>query len=282
MDQVSEEVVIDQFKINRTSETNYFPASNLTVGFVDQFEPFVNKRDWEFFAGFGQLDIRMFSNPGIAISYTYARFLLNNSLILDFNGDTFPKAIFPNITFQPRCQGPRIYLNYKPPFVFHADPYWPIFTLYEQGRYKVFSMSYNQLYGVEAYQENERYSFRHEAHPCPPYTFEFKGNCVTSCPYPYYYEMRNQYGYCVLTCEEATPTNETTRVCSCLTDYEVPTLSSTLIKGCPSDAAAYPYGCYCTTEGRFFDRKLSFSCVASKPAFTQPAPRQLSPVVGSA
>lgn len=70
---------------------------------------------------------------------------MNNSQIYDFNNDFFPQAIFPNITYTPRCLEPRLYLNFKPPFVFVADPYWPIFRLYEQGRYKVVEVNLNGI-----------------------------------------------------------------------------------------------------------------------------------------
>jgi len=111
-----------------------------------------NQRDWQFLASFGQLDIMQFSNNGISTSYSYARFILNNSQIVDFNGNTFPSAIFPNISFKPRCVEPRLYLDFKPPFVFVADPNWPIFTLYEQGRYKVLQVSLSTVYQATAEQ----------------------------------------------------------------------------------------------------------------------------------
>lgn len=77
--------------------------------------------------------------------------------------------------------------------------------------------------------------------------------------------MRGVNGDCVLTCEEYSPQNETTRVCSCYTTYEEPTISSETIKSCPTNAVQYPYGCYCNKTGLYFDRTLSFSCVATCP-----------------
>lgn len=97
---------------------------------MSMFSPLNNLRNWQFNALAGQLDISQYNNNGIFVSYSYASFIINNSIITDFNGQTFPAAIFPNITFSPRCLEPRLYLDYKPPFVFVADPYWPVFTLY--------------------------------------------------------------------------------------------------------------------------------------------------------
>lgn len=93
-------MTITTFKKN---QTYVFPASQLTVNFNDMFTVLNNQRDWQFLASFGQLDIMQFSNNGISTSYSYARFTLNNSQIVDFNGNTFPSAIFPNISFKPRC-----------------------------------------------------------------------------------------------------------------------------------------------------------------------------------
>jgi hypothetical protein len=76
-----------------------------------------------------------------SVNYQYITFLVNNSQITDINSKTFPSAIFTNISFTPRCVEPRLYLDFKPPFLFVADPYWPVFTLYEQGRYKILEFS---------------------------------------------------------------------------------------------------------------------------------------------
>ena len=84
------------------------------------------------------MTISFSENPEFKTDYVYSTLVIRDSQILDFNGRTFPGAIFNNITYHPRCFGPRIYINYKPPFTFVADEYWPIFHLYEQGRYKIF------------------------------------------------------------------------------------------------------------------------------------------------
>lgn len=36
-------------------------------------------------------------------NYVYGGFKFNNSQIQDFNSDTFPSAIFEEITYEPRC-----------------------------------------------------------------------------------------------------------------------------------------------------------------------------------
>lgn len=93
-------------------------------------------------AQFGQLDVYFDQNPDKAASYVYSRFKFNNSQIEDFNSKTFPSAIFSNITFEPRCFQPRIYLNFKAPYIIMADPYFPKVTVMEQGGYKVFEFIY--------------------------------------------------------------------------------------------------------------------------------------------
>lgn len=109
----------------------------MAVTFMDIFNTLTNIRNWQFSAMAGELSISQADNNGIYVSYTFAKFTIKNSQIIDFNDNTFPAAIFPNITYQPRCFEPRLYLNFKPPFVFVADPNWPVFTLYDQGRYKI-------------------------------------------------------------------------------------------------------------------------------------------------
>lgn len=84
--------------------------------------------------------------------------------------------------------------------------------------------------------------------------------------------MRGQYGYCVLNCEEFTPKNDTSRVCSCYLDVEGPALISTTVQPCPSNAASYPYGCFCNqSTTQFFDRFLTHSCVTTCPPSTYAA-----------
>ena len=100
VDQVSEETVISEFKKNNTF---FYPASTLTFNFFSSIPPLTNNRDWQFSASMGQIDITQYTNDGIAVSYSFAQVILNNSQIVDFNGNTFPSTIFPNITFMPRC-----------------------------------------------------------------------------------------------------------------------------------------------------------------------------------
>lgn len=75
----------------------------MTVTFMNMFNTIINNRNWTFSAAAGELSISQNSNAGIYITYSYAGFTINNSQIIDFNGNTFPAAIFPNITYRPRC-----------------------------------------------------------------------------------------------------------------------------------------------------------------------------------
>lgn len=75
----------------------------MTVTFMNMFNTITNNRNWQFSAAAGELTISQNDNNGIYTSYSYAGFTINNSQIVDFNGNTFPAAIFPNITYQPRC-----------------------------------------------------------------------------------------------------------------------------------------------------------------------------------
>lgn len=123
---------------------------------MNMFNTITNTRNWQFTAGAGEMGISQADNNGITITYSYASFSINNSQIVDFNGKTFPAAIFPNITYQPRCFEPRLYLDFKPPFLFVADPYWPVFTLYEQGRYKILQVSLNKVFQNQAWQDKRQ------------------------------------------------------------------------------------------------------------------------------
>jgi hypothetical protein len=99
---------------------------------------------------------------------------------------------------------------------------------------------------------------------CPDYTFEFQGKCLLNCPAPYFHEMRGKAGSCRLVCEEYTPIDLTNRICTCMDSYSAPQYNTEYIKPCPSNAKKYPYGCYCTNPGEYFDNKLNFSCITSK------------------
>lgn len=82
------------------------------------------------------------NDPSRIKNYVYSRFKFNNSQIQDFNSDTFPAAIFPDIKYPPRCFEPRIYINFKAPFLLYADPYWPRVVVMEQGGYKILEVNY--------------------------------------------------------------------------------------------------------------------------------------------
>ena len=141
--QVSEEFNVTTFLKN---QTYIFPVTNIAITFMTFFPALINARNWQFSASLGQLDISQFDNPGISISYSYANINVNNSLIADFNGNSFPNAIFPNISYNARCYEPRIYIDFKAPFVLVVDPNWPKITAYEQGRYKILEVSYSKVY----------------------------------------------------------------------------------------------------------------------------------------
>ena len=137
--QISQELTIKTFE---SKATFVYPVSEISINFVTSFPEVNNLRNWQYFTSFGQLDILNLDNPGIKVSYSYSALTIKNSQILDFNGDFFPTTIFPNITFPPRCLEPRLYLDFKPPYVLVLDPFWPIATVYEQGRYKILQVGY--------------------------------------------------------------------------------------------------------------------------------------------
>lgn len=119
------------------NQTYFLSASQLTVPFGGTYNPLTNTRGWVFNAQFGQLDIYYAADPGQIISYVYSTFKFNNSEIQDFNGRSFPAAIFSNISYLPRCFQPRTYLDFKPPFIIYADPNWPRLAVIQQGGYKI-------------------------------------------------------------------------------------------------------------------------------------------------
>lgn len=131
----------ESFEFNVTSFTTthtlFYPASQKSVSFADKFGPIVNDGSWEFATFLGQFEITQINDAGLFVGYSYSSFTLNNSWIYDFPGNTFPATIFPNISFPPRCVEPRLYIDFKPPYVLVLDPFWPIASVYEQGRYKI-------------------------------------------------------------------------------------------------------------------------------------------------
>lgn len=120
----------------------------------------------------------------------YSALTIRDSRIYDFDNQTFPGTLFTNITFEPRCSDPQIYLDFKPPYVFVADPYWPIVTVYEQGGYKIITVGLSKLSQYDASQNFTEINYHKFYSPCPPKTFEYRGNCLASCPAPYYHQMK--------------------------------------------------------------------------------------------
>ena len=183
----SEETVIDKFKI----EQKYIRAySNLDVDFTTRINPVANERRWKFIAEFGQLTIYYGDNPALKHDYVFSFISIKNSRIYDFSDRSFPASIFNNITFAPRCAEPRIYLEFKPPFVFTIDPYWPVVTLYEQGGYKVIEIPYYDVPQYDFDQDIREVNYHHFDSPCPRRTFEHLGDCVARCPSPYYHQIK--------------------------------------------------------------------------------------------
>ena len=115
----------ESFELNvttfQTNHTYVYTGTQATVGFAVRFGPILNQRNWEFSTFLGQFDIVQFDNPGLSVSYAFSSFKLNNSLIYDFPKNTFPAAIFPNITFTPRCVEPRIFITFKAPYTLVLD-----------------------------------------------------------------------------------------------------------------------------------------------------------------
>lgn len=60
-----------------------------------------------------------------------------------------------------------------------------------------------------------------------------------------------------------------------MSTYEAPKYNSEVIRSCPNDTEKYPYGCYCKNSGKFFDKKVSYSCVDSNFFLIQPVRQQL-------
>lgn len=194
----SQENAISNFKI----ENKYVKSfTKLMVNYPDVFPTLTNERGWNFTAQFGQLTIYYAAEPSRKIDYIYAQFEIRDSNIYDFNNRLFPATLFQNITYPPRCSEPRKYLDFQAPFVFVADPYWPIVSVYEQGGYKLFELSVSDLSQLVYGQNISQINYHHFFSPCPRKTFELKGKCVSECPSPYWHQVKGETGKCVLNCE---------------------------------------------------------------------------------
>jgi hypothetical protein len=199
VDIVSTETIITTFKtVNKYAK----PFSQLTVAFSDQYAAIENERRWKFIAEFGQLTVYYGENPAIKFDHVYSSLTIRDSRIYDFDNQTLPGTLFTNITLEPRCADPKIYLEFKPPYVFVADPYWPIVTVYEQGGYKIITLALGKLPQFDYMQNITEINYNHFYSPCPMKTFEYRGDCVASCPFPYYHQIKGESGFCVLVCEE--------------------------------------------------------------------------------
>ncbi len=104
-------------------------------------------------------------------SYVYSGLRINNSQLIDMSPATFPASIWDKITYQPRCFEPRMYLNYKAPFIIMADPYWPKITVMEQGGYKIFQESYAKRSEFFNINEEKDVHFIKYFGMCPDETF---------------------------------------------------------------------------------------------------------------
>lgn len=115
----------ESFEVNvttfRKNHSYVYTSTQANIGFTYQFGPIINQKKWEFSTFMGQFEIAQSDNPGLFVAYSFSSFKLNNSLIYDFPGNTFPATIFPNITFTPRCMEPRIYITFKAPYTLVLD-----------------------------------------------------------------------------------------------------------------------------------------------------------------
>lgn len=107
----------------------------LTVGWR------VNRNNWNFTVKNGELRITS-ALTGTSFNlfqrYIYSAFKLENSRFIDNVLERqFPTSILNNITYHPSCSRPKVYTSWHAPYTIQADPYWPMVSFYEQGKYKV-------------------------------------------------------------------------------------------------------------------------------------------------
>jgi hypothetical protein len=68
------------------------------------------------------------------VTYNYSSFNITPSRIYDNFNNTFPYTIIPNVTLNPKCSGTSD-LKLKAPYIFHLDPFWPIFRVLDNSGY---------------------------------------------------------------------------------------------------------------------------------------------------
>ena len=153
--------------------------SQLTVNVSDRFSAFSNLHNWKYIAEIGQLTIYYAPNPAYQINYVYSSIVIRDSRIYDFDNKTFPGILFTNITFEPRCFEPKHYIDFKPPYVFVADPYWPSVSVFDQGGYRIIELAYAKTAQYASDQNITDINYHHFFSHCPRKTFQLFGECYS-------------------------------------------------------------------------------------------------------
>jgi hypothetical protein len=158
-------------------------------------------------------------------SFTLPTVFFDTNGIYDNNNETTPGAIFSGLNLGSVCGGEKGQLY--GPFVMEVNNYWPTLTIYDQERYKVFEYSILQ---------NDQTS-----NPCPKFTFALKDQCYISCPNPYFHQIQDSWGRCVLNCEGGSTLDPTARTCTCPNrPHSIPASYN-----CINGSLPYIFGCYC-------------------------------------
>lgn len=140
------------------------------------------------------------ANTTQTVTYNYSRFSLYPGTFKDSNDSEPPKISFPNVRYEPRC-GYLEYVNFKSPYLFQFDEYWPYFRVSDQTGYPIVEIMFPQIDCVRDYGLALDSEFNCRVWFCPSELFSHKGTCVSSCPNPYFHFITRNASRCVLICD---------------------------------------------------------------------------------
>lgn len=198
----------------QSNNTFMYSTSWETVTTLSSLQPITNTGGWKLSASNGRLLMASTVNPNQTVSLDYTSFSIYPIAVQDQYGNEPPLVSFPKLRYEPRC-GYLDYFNFKSPYLFYFDEYWPYFRVSDQSGYPIIELMYPSVDCVSDYGLAEDREWNCRVWMCPPQLFSFRGSCVSSCPAPYYNFIKRNASRCALICDEGATYDNTSRICTC-------------------------------------------------------------------
>jgi len=138
------------YTVLQNNNTYLYPVSWAAITTASTLQPMTNQGGWTLSASNGRLILTSSTNSNQSISIVYTAFSIFPVAVQDQNGNIPPDVDFPKLRYQPRC-GYLEYFDFKSPYLFSFDQYWPYFKVTDQSGYPIVELAYPSIDCVADY-----------------------------------------------------------------------------------------------------------------------------------